>query len=56
MSSTEYIKSTVENVEEQIKKKGDRLPSRAVTQMSQGYYPDKDSSPEFDQDGMSLLV
>ena len=39
MYSTNYIKSAVENVEEQLKKKWNRLPSRSVTPMYQGYYP-----------------
>ena len=50
MSSTNYIKTDVDNAEEKIKKKGDQLPSRAVTPMSQGYYPETDSYPELDQD------
>ena len=50
MSSTDYIKSAVENIEEKVKKKEDRLSSRAATPMSQGYYLDTDSSPELDQD------
>ena len=56
MSSTDYIKSDVENVEEQLKKKGERLLSIAVTTIYQGYYPETDSSPELDQDGMSLVA
>ena len=56
MSSTNYIKLAVENIEEQLNKKREQLPSRAVTPMSQGYYPETDLYPEIDQDGMSLLV
>ena len=55
MSSTNYIKSDVDNVEEQLKKKGGQLTSRAVTPMSQGYYPDTESSPELDQDGITIF-
>ena len=55
MSSTDYIKSAVENVEEQLKKKGDRLPTRAVTPMSQGYQPETDSSAELDADGITTF-
>ena len=36
MFTTDYIKSAVENDEEQLKKKGYQLPSRAVTLFSQG--------------------
>ena len=42
MFSTDYIKSAVENIEEQLNKKGDLLPYIAVTPMSQGYYPETD--------------
>ena len=44
MSSTNYITSAVENVEEKINKKGGRLPSRTVSPMYQGYYPETESS------------
>ena len=56
MSSTDYIKSAVENVKGKLKKKGEQLPSRAVTPMSQGYYPETHSSPELDQYIMLILV
>ena len=36
-------------------KNGDRLPSRAVTPMSQGYYPETDLFPEVDQDGITIF-
>ena len=53
MSSTDYIKSAVENIETQLKKRGDKLPARAVTPMAQGYQPEMDSSPELDTDGIT---
>ena len=56
ISSTNYIKPAVEKFEEQLQKKGDRLPFRVVTPMSQGYYPETDFYPELYQYGMSLLV
>ena len=40
----------MENVEEQLKKKGGQLHSRLVTPMSQGYYPEMEFPPELDQD------
>ena len=46
MSSTNYIKSAVDNVEEQLKKKGEQLPSRVAARMYQGYYPDTEFYPE----------
>ena len=55
ISSTKYIKSAVENVEEQLRKKGERLPSRAVTPMFQWYNPETDSYPKLDRDGITTL-
>ena len=39
MSSTDYVKVSVENVERKLKKKKERLPARVVTPMGQGYFP-----------------
>ena len=35
VSTTHYMKSAVENVEEKLKKKGERLPSKTLTPTSQ---------------------
>ena len=56
MYSTKYTKSAVDNVEQQLKEIRDGLPSRAVTQIYQGYYPETDLYPDLDQYGMLLLV
>ena len=55
MSSADYIKSAIDNVEETLKKKGDRLPARAATPMAQGYYPETDNSPELDEQGVTTF-
>ena len=55
MSSADYIKSALENFEEQLKKKGDRIPSRLATQMSQGYYSETESSTEVYHDGITIF-
>ena len=51
MSSTEYVKNAIANVEEQLKRKRLKLPSRAVTPMKQNYYPEVDDSPELGTSG-----
>ena len=55
MSITYYIKSAVDNVEEQLNKKGDQLPSRTVAPISQGYYTETNSSPELYQYGITTF-
>ena len=55
MSSQEYIKNAIQMVEDQLGKRGKKLPTRATTPMSAGYYPETDSSPELDTDGVTLF-
>ena len=55
MTNTDYIKSSITTVEDQLKKKGLKLPSRVPTPMSQGYQPELDSSPELDEDEITLF-
>ena len=55
MSSQEYLKNVIKTVEEQIKKKGYKLPTRAATPMLSGYYPDTDSLPKLDQNSIMLF-
>ena len=47
--SAEYIKSSIKNLENQLKKKGNRLPAKAVTSMAQGYHLELDDTNELDQ-------
>ena len=42
MSSTDYVKFSVENVERKLKEKQERLPARVVIPTGQGYYPNMD--------------
>ena len=54
MTSTDYVKASITNVEEQLQKRGLKLPRRkAVTPMTQGYTPELDSSPELSQDELT---
>ena len=55
MTSFDYLKNAIKTVEEQLKRKGRKLPARATTPMSSGYYPEEDSSPELDEDGITLF-
>ena len=55
MSSTEYIKSSDENIEEQLQKRGKRIPAKAVTLMAQEYHPDLDATNELDQDEITTF-
>lgn len=55
MSCTDYAKAAVDNVEEQLKKKGSKLPSRATTPMIQNYVPELDSSPELSSNDITLF-
>ena len=47
ITSTDYVKAAVENLEKQLGKKGLKLPS-AVQPMATGFVPELDDSPELD--------
>ena len=53
MTSRDYIKAAVENIEEQLKKRNDKLPGGAVTPMSQNFVPEEDNSEELGPDGIT---
>ena len=46
MTSKDYIKAAVDNIEKHLEKRNRKLPSKAVTPMSSGYVPETDGSPE----------
>ena len=50
MTSSEYIKAAVKNVEEKLSKEGLRLPSKVTTPMSSNFVPELDGSPELSAD------
>lgn len=54
MSSTDYVKAAIDNIEELLRKKGSALPSQVVTPMSQGYVPETDDTPELGRDDITL--
>jgi hypothetical protein len=48
--SAQYVKTAVKNVEDYLEKKGESLPARASTPLSNGYRPEIDISDELDPD------
>ena len=46
MTSKDYVKAAVANIEKHLEKRNRKLPSKAVTPMSSGYTPETDGSPE----------
>ena len=55
MTSRDYIKAAIDNVEEQLKKKGDKLPSSAPKPMADGYSPELDDSEELNADDITTF-
>jgi hypothetical protein len=52
MSSEQYVKAAIANVETKLDKEGQRLPSRCLTPMKSGYRPEVDTSAELKIDGI----
>ena len=48
--STQYVQAAVQNVEEYLHRKGEKLPAKAPTPLSHGYRPEIDVSPELGTD------
>ena len=55
MLSTEYIKSSIENVGYQLKKNIHKLPNKPVTPMDQSYHSELYTRDETDQDGITTF-
>ena len=52
MSSEQYIKAAIANVETKLDKEGQRLPTRCITPMKSGYRPETDVTAELKIDGI----
>ena len=52
ISSVEYVKSAVQNVEETLAKYEKRLSGRCVAQLISGYQTETDDSAELKADGL----
>ena len=48
--STQYVRATVDKVEEYLGKKGQKLPAKALTPLSRKYRPEVDISEELGED------
>ena len=55
MSSKEYVKTSIENVEKRIKGGRYQLDNKAVTSMKSGCAPELDESPELNSDDITLF-
>jgi hypothetical protein len=52
MTSEQYVKAAIANVEATLNESGQRLPSKATTPMQANYRPELDTSAELKLDGM----
>ena len=50
MTSKDYVKAAIDNVEQQLAKRNMKLPARAPTPMSMDYSPETDDTPELESD------
>jgi hypothetical protein len=55
MSSEQYIKAAIANVETKLDKEGQRLPSKCLSPMKSGYQPKIDTSTELKLDGIQYF-
>ena len=55
MSSEQYIKAVIAIVESKLDKEGQHLPSRCLTSMKVGYWPEIDTSAELKADGIQYF-
>ena len=53
MNSTDYLKAALDNVLNQMEKRGVKIPSRVSTPMAAGYLPELDLSPELNADDVT---
>ena len=54
MSSVDYVKEIIKNVQFRMVKEGMRLPRRFETPMSSDYTPELDASTELESDGTTM--
>ncbi len=55
MTSRDDIKAAIDNVDEQLKKKGDKLPSNWPKLMEDGYSPELNNSEELNAEEMTTF-
>ena len=54
MCSKDYVKLTVNNIENQLQKRRMKLPSKATTPMDHNYIPELDDTPELHDDDITF--
>ena len=54
MSSVDYVKGIIQNIELRMVKEGMRLPRRSETPMSYDYTPELDATIELELDGINM--
>ena len=54
MSSNQYCKAAVANVEEKLEKTNKRLPTKCVAPLISGYKPELDTSAELKAHGLQI--
>ena len=52
MSSEEYVKAAIGNIEQMLAESNQRLPIKCRTPLSSGYRPELDTSPELKTEGL----
>ena len=55
MSSAEYVKAAIDNIEEQLFKRNQKLPSRVTTPIAQGFIAELDVTPELTPANITLF-
>ena len=55
MTSQEYFKNAIDNLENKLKKKGFKLNAWVGTPMEMGYQPEIDSSTDIYQEGITTF-
>ena len=54
LSSDKYVNAAVQNVDETIKKRGRKIPTKVRTPMTSDFVPELDSSPELNKEDTTL--
>lgn len=54
LTSVDYVNAAVKNVEEALKHKQWKFPSKVTTPMTSNYYPELDGTPELDADEVTF--
>ena len=53
MSAEKYVRASVENVQQNLAKYNQRLPTRCKTPIMSGYWPETDTLPDLKAEGVT---